>query len=183
MMKRPRSTQSKLAAIAIIMGCILYIVCSIINPTSFDYDETLINDGNNRYLLADAPAEPEPDLAVNEQVYKLCGDFRHRKPERKLIDVLTPRRLHLNLNKYHWKECPAGQDMFLGDVGITFRETQDSVSAGVALQKYLRFRLERKDDRSCLWNYSKVSIFVDILTAYFHSIICTKQYVTSVQPN
>ena len=155
-----RNTQSKLAATALVIGCILYIACSMMNQTSFDHYETMINNGN-RFLLA-AP-ESEPDLAVNEQVYKLKGNFRHRKLERRLIDVLSSRRLQLNLNQYHWKTCPAGEDMFLGDMGIIFREPkpQDSTS-WVPQHKYLRFRLERKDDRSCLWNYSKVGFIVDM---------------------
>lgn len=170
-----RNTQSKLAATALVIGCILYIACSMMNQTSFDYDETMIYH-SNRFLLA-AP-ESEPDLAVNEQVYKLKGNFSRRKLERRLVDVLSSRRLKLNLNQYHWKTCPAGEDMFLGDLGIIFREEpnpQDSTT--VPQHKHLRFHLERKDDRSCLWNYSKVGICFSVRDCYFVSLVHYTKYV------
>ena len=47
--------------------------------------------------------------------------------------------------------------MYMGDAGFTFHVPDPQDPSKVLQSKYLRFRLEQKDDRSCMWNYSKVS--------------------------
>lgn len=68
--------------------------------------------------------------------------------------VLSSPRLTWNVAPYRWNTCPEGERMYLGDTSFSFR-LPDPKKPSESLFKELRFRIERRSVRECLWNYSK----------------------------
>ena len=177
MMKHSNFKQCKstIAATAIMAGCILYIICSTSDQVSFGDHRRSTDHNGNRFLRSTQtnsigwvprPNEySEPGLAVNGHIYKLHGDFLRQQVT--WYKVLSSRRLQLNMAPYRWKSCKkqvdrsrrllGEHDMYMGDAGFTFNVPDPQDHSKVLQSKYLRFLLEQKDDRSCMWNYSKVS--------------------------
>lgn len=162
-----KQRKSTIAATAIMAGCILYIICSIADQVSFDdHRHSIDHHVNRRFLRSTLNEYSEPGLAVNGHIYKLHGDFLRQQVT--WYKVLSSRRLQLNMAPYRWKSCKkqvdrsrrllGEHDMYMGDAGFTFHVPDPQDPSKVLQSKYLRFRLEQKDDRSCMWNYSKVRV-------------------------
>lgn len=176
--QKHRSRKSTFVALWILSACFLYIISFLTEPYNYNYDEEggggggggNFIPGGHRLLRA-----AEPLLTgLSGHVFKVHGDARHKGIT--WYNVLSTPRLQWNMAPYHWKNCPLGEDVFLGETSFTFHEPMDPQvaaadavagggggedsssphpAASMMISKYLRFRLERRDDRSCLWNYSK----------------------------
>jgi len=68
--------------------------------------------------------------------------------------ALSSPRFQWNIAPYRWPSCPSGSDTFLGDTGFVFHEP-DPNDHSLIKSKHLRFRIQRRADRECLWNHSK----------------------------
>jgi len=55
--------------------------------------------------------------------------------------------------------CPDGEDKFLGRAGFAFHEPHPQhPDPSRTVSKYLQFQVLRRDERECLWNYSKTCL-------------------------
>mmetsp|Transcript_2444 Transcript_2444/g.3734 ORF Transcript_2444/g.3734 Transcript_2444/m.3734 type:complete len:418 (+) Transcript_2444:65-1318(+) len=69
-------------------------------------------------------------------------------------NVLSSPRFEWNMSPIRWKNCPEDGNTFLGDSGFTFHVPHPKDPAKM-IAKQLRFRVERRDARDCVWNYSE----------------------------
>lgn len=154
MIKRRHRSRSAVAAMCVLAGCALYIVSCVTNPSLSYHDDEADGghldfiSGGQRLLRSTGPAL----TGFTGQVFKVHDEEKHKGVT--WYNVLSSPRLQWNMAPHHWKSCPKGEDVFLGETGFTFHEP-NPLDPTKMKSKYLRFRVERKDDRSCTWNYSK----------------------------
>jgi hypothetical protein len=155
---------SKRGATALLVGfCVLVALFSIdqiASPSSSLVDEQLLLSGrrldvkqdhkHSRKLLAVRGVGPEL-TELDGQAYKL-SDI----PDQGVTwyKMLSSPKVQWNVAPYSWKNCPKGEHMYLGNTGFTFHEPHP-LDPTKTKSKYFRFRLERRDERECMWNFSK----------------------------
>lgn len=167
--KRPR--HRTLAALGALVGCVLYAVSSILD--FYDGDHGEIIPGGHRSLqqsesgvaavvgisndigprrLSKTPPQALAAQGAGPKLTGLDGQIRRFHPDEsqgiKFYKLLATSRLQWNAAAYHWNKCPPGEDTYLGNTGFTFRD-------GMLSKKHLRFRILRRDQRDCMWNFSK----------------------------
>jgi len=69
-------------------------------------------------------------------------------------NILASPKMQWNMAPYHWPSCPKGSDMYLGDTGFSFGDN----NSGGNSNHQLRFRITRRDERVCTWNYSRACL-------------------------
>lgn len=157
MVSYPFHRRSKLAAKSVCLaGCIVCIIGSIIINRDFEVDY------HSSQLLRFLTSASTDVVHIHRQLLAAepAAIIQAEEPPQTWYQVHGSTRLQWNMSPHHWKTCPAGQDMFVTDTGFTFHgEFPDPDDpAQILKSKNMRLRLERKDDRGCLWNYSKACL-------------------------
>ena len=65
--------------------------------------------------------------------------------------LLSSPKVQWNAAPYAWPSCPRDENTWLGHTSFSFHEPD-------AVSKHLRFRVERRDERECTWNFSKACL-------------------------
>lgn len=104
---------------------------------------------------------------LSGQTFKFYGQQSHLEGIT-YYNILASPKMQWNMAPYHWPSCPEGSDMYLGDTGFSFGDnSRKSISASALdsiihtsdnSNKQLRFRITRRDERECTWNYSRACL-------------------------
>ena len=102
---------------------------------------------------------PGPELTdPARRVFRFHGETSGR-PGVRWYRILSSPRFQWNAAPYRWSMCPDGEDKFLGRAGFAFHEPHPQhPDPSRTVSKYLQFQVLRRDERECLWNYSKTCL-------------------------
>lgn len=180
--KRPRHLT--LAAMGALAGCFLCIISSKLDLDSYNrIDQSQIIPGGHRLLqsqggvignksapkrLNSPPIKRAPRAVASQgagpELTGLDGQIQRfhieDHPDQRGVTwykLLASSKLQWNMAAYRWNKCPHGEDVFMGNTGFSFHEP-DPQDPTKMLSNYLQFRVQRRDERDCLWNYSKACL-------------------------
>jgi len=110
---------------------------------------------------------PGPSLTgLSGQTFKFYGEQSHETGIT-YYNILASPKMQWNMAPYRWPSCPGGSDMYLGDTGFSFADNSGKSSSSALgsiintfnnSNKQLRFRITRRDERECTWNYSRACL-------------------------